>query len=451
MYHVGHFELIRSSARPSTCRWRFDDPVVTECLVPAMESQQITVQRLNATAKMLRAARARINSSNEVVNVGDCVWLTVQPKIREAVQQKLRLYVEKQHCEAKILCKVAAIKNLLGRSTGDEYITFVLQTIGGIISTNFTIDELLRVSPPPSNHPVTTMPLPTTAQLAAPRGTRKGCRIKLSDAYTQYVKWASGRHAVDVKNSSQARGAVAQPEPDPATALLGLRMATSASALVGDEDGMSAPLPCVLCNRTLTYSQRTGCFNRECLAPLCRVGVVCTGTRWVVNGMPYCSKRCATVDAATLGSGTRFSQPRPQSRSKVAAAALSATQGDGRRHQQHTAPTAPPVLCRTCLAPLRPAGGDPWCGQCEHYVCKIPRNSHTGCTRAGWTRGGTTRVDGLVVCVECRFAKDQEWVEFSKDAAQWAAQQAAADRAVRRDAMGMVDSDSDVSVDASES
>ena len=437
-YEVGHFELIRTSARPSTRRWRYDDPVVTDCLLPAMASQGIAIDREMMVAKMLRGARARVNRSNEKIIAGDCVWLTVQAQIQQAVERRVRLYDQKQHCEPKMLCKVAHVKNVLGRSTGDEHTTFVLMSIGGIISTNFTIDELQRTYPPPRGHPVTDMPLPTAAQLAAPRGEGKGERIKLSEAYSRYVKWTSARDAADAKNRAKARGAVAQPESDLAATLLRISQATSAlqesNAGIVDEDDLQAPLPCVFCKRTLTFEQRSGCCNSECLAPFCPDSTECSGKRWNVSGLPFCSQRCAAVDAAK-----GCSQPLPSRTREAAAGGLSATQGDGRRHEQRRPPQAT-LLCCSCLAVLRPTAGQPWCEQCQQYLCKFPRNSRTGCTRAGWTHGGSTRADGLYTCVECLYSKEQDWVTFSKGSAQKAAALAAERTAAAKQAAMMISS-----------
>ena len=56
-----------------------------------------------------------------------------------------------------------------------------------------------------------------------------------------------------------------------------------------------------------------------------------------------------------------------------------------------------------------------WCNTCLKYVHKKTR-SQPWCTRAGWSRGGTTAVDGLVSCIKCRFARDEEWQCFAKAA-----------------------------------
>ena len=57
-----------------------------------------------------------------------------------------------------------------------------------------------------------------------------------------------------------------------------------------------------------------------------------------------------------------------------------------------------------------------WCCACLKYVHKRTKGQ-PWCMRAGWTRGGTMLVDTMVTCIECRFAEDQEWLDFSKGSA----------------------------------
>ena len=35
-----------------------------------------------------------------------------------------------------------------------------------------------------------------------------------------------------------------------------------------------------------------------------------------------------------------------------------------------------------------------------------------GCKRDGWSGGGSERVDGMLRCVECRYANDSTWLAF---------------------------------------
>ena len=70
------------------------------------------------------------------------------------------------------------------------------------------------------------------------------------------------------------------------------------------------------------------------------------------------------------------------------------------------------IACRTCHA-LLPSAKRAVCDECHAYICKVPKAARgEGCKRDGWSGGGSERVDGMLRCVECRYANDSTWLAF---------------------------------------
>jgi hypothetical protein len=177
--------------------WRHDHPVVKDCLVPALQSVEIRHTRATAIAKQLRASTARVDAHNDVISIGDCVWLTVPEEVIKSVSTHLRLHDEQRHCVPKMLCKVVQVNRVEATTTVGAQVTFMLLSPDGILQGWYPIDEVARCSPPPEDEPVTSMTVPN----AMPSRGKKSNRLKLPAAYRKYVQWLTVRTAARVLQS----------------------------------------------------------------------------------------------------------------------------------------------------------------------------------------------------------------------------------------------------------
>ena len=165
-------------------------------------------------------------------------------------------------------------------------------------------------------------------------------------------------------------------------------------------------LPCTFCRVPLTAATRQSCMLNSCLRPFCAFHASCTRSVRVIGLLLYCSMQCAKKDGQQLPRSLTLSSSQSSSGPGTVTATSKPT---------YTYETIA-YTCNTCLLPIT-HDVKTWCCACLKYVHKRTKGQ-PWCTRKGWTRGGTMLVDTLVTCIECRFAKDQEWLDFTKGSAQ---------------------------------
>ena len=483
---LGHWEVLLASDGVSGVMWRYDHPIV-DALKTAMQHQHLRTTRVAAIRKQLRASSSRADGRNQVIDQGDCVWLTVPMQVVAAVRNNLRHHDERRHCEGKMLCKVVA---LIGRwdpsSLSAPSVSYRLLSPSGVLANPVSIDQLSRCHPPPVDEPVTIMALPNEA------ASRKK-RVTLTMAYKEYTQWRSTRTA-----SLQLGAAAAAPDLHNTSSGPATRTATAAAAAqataasstitfadssASDPDGEQAAtgttgsrsdlaestaaasasaggpmvsaespvqgrqvvpyhrtaMPCVLCKRTRTFEERTSCAYDRCRAPLCKQATGCNGRALAIGKLLYCRASCASLDGSSSSSSSYgkaavsstpgpvvpspTTQPAPSTSRRVA---VTASPPERRQQQQLQASAA--INCATCGASLQQASRRASCDECRSYICKPPKGVREGCTVGGWTGGGTMRLDGLLHCISCRFAADPSWIAFT-ETTEYLAHQATATRA----------------------
>lgn len=183
-----------------------------------------------------------------------------------------------------------------------------------------------------------------------------------------------------------------------------------ASCSKGDREivdlGNSAPdLPCTLCHVPLTSTTTQYCMLNSCVRPFCALNASCTRSVRIDGMLMYCRMQCAQEDGRQFPHNQ--SLPCSQPSSNIVAPSKPTFTYDAISYK-----------CNTCLLPIT-RDVRSWCTTCRKYVHKKMKGQ-PWCTREGWTKGGTMLVDSLISCIECRFAKDQEWLDFTKDTRQLA-------------------------------
>jgi hypothetical protein len=411
----GHYEAVVANDEEGSYVWRYDHPVVKDCLLPALQSVELRHTRAKAIAKQLRASSARIDAHNDVISDGDCVWLTVPQKVVDSVRTSRRLHDEQRHCVPKMLCKVARVKRVEATTAVGAQVTFILLSPNGVLKGWYPIDEVARCSPPPDDEPVTAMAVPKALPT---KGTKFG-RVKLATAYRKYVQWLTVRSAARTLQSrllgpptsaALARTPSEAPSVGPST--------SSVQSI--DNSAYHADLPCQLCRRTRAFEERSSCAYSACRAPLCKQATGCTGSAVAVELLLYCSTRCASSDHPGVSQTGRSEVPLPRPNVRLLGpnpTATSAAMSD--ESELPSQPAARPttaievITCKTCSALLPSTAKRGVCDRCHAYICKVPRGSRAeGCNRAGWSGAGSGRVAGILQCVECRCSNDPSWSSF---------------------------------------
>ena len=430
----GHWESVWDEHGEHT--WRHDDPTVQQCLLVAAQAMKLQVTRRQQVSKMLMAAENRNSNTNEVIQEGDIVWLCVPDKVIAAVKQQLRKTMEQQYTDRKMLVKVWKVTQVVSHFGRGVTQHFTILTQDGLLEDTYPIDELERCSAPPSTHPIVAMSASSTTRLSK--------RVALVTAYKAYCRWDAARSSIARKNKkgktlgvsrrrhtlssgagetdASATGEVSQP-PSSDTMMVDaallqhaavFRSSSSSSSssdqpkhIVVEEDGDdsdgAANIPCCLCRMPLTADSRRCCMLNSCLRPFCAMNASCTRSVRVDELLVYCSLQCAQKDGKQLPVrrpvSERSSQPAP---SRGSTAALP---------KPSYVWSSFTYTCNTCLLPIT-HDVKTWCNTCLKYVHNKTRGQ-PWCTRPGWSRGGTAAVDGLVSCIECRFARDEEWRCFT--------------------------------------
>ena len=444
--------------------WHHSDSVVQHCLLVAAQRMRLDIIRKQMTDKHLKAAQNRVNRHNEKIDVGDCVWLTMPQQVINEAKTMLRKRKEKRHTESKMLVKVVRIVRLASAHGKGVAERFVLLSQDGILAGTYPINELRLCKPPPQQYPVTRLPIPADINSDRPV---KHKRIKLVTAYKKYIRWLCTTQAITAKENTdsemKARRAAAADKPpamqsgartpaallaatDAATAAtdaavtaaaaallhsVAFSQMTSATAATGSTaaglgaadimdmttDDAAPDLPCTLCKQPVSSANLVSCFNDNCRAPLHMPGTGCTSQPWVIDKLLiYCSRTCASADrrpgAAHTSKRTIVTLAHSQ---PIAGTSGSATIRPGPANAA-AVKTIRTTVCKTCQQEITQED-KAVCDQCFGYIHKLNRDG-TGCTRAGWSRSGSCRVDGLISCAECRFANDPDWVKLSKTTAQ---------------------------------
>ena len=173
--------------------------------------------------------------------------------------------------------------------------------------------------------------------------------------------------------------------------------------------------PCTLCGVTLSPAEYVFCMYPACLAPLHKPGAGCT--RWdravvVDSQLIYCRQPCASLDLSGGAASASNALPEPAEASPPPAVTVAASSARAAASSEHstavaaaTRSTAP--VCSSCLLPVEWSPGAS-CSTCLAYHHKIPRGEH-GCTRSGWSKEGSRKVQGMIQCVACRYKDDADW------------------------------------------
>jgi hypothetical protein len=309
-----------------------------------------------------------------------------------------------------ILKHATSVKTGVGTSTSYE-----LLSLHGVLKDRITIDALALGPVPPADEPVTSMTMSTYKVVSLP------------SAYKAYVQWRAAKTAADKQRATAVAPSSSQPSPSALpTATLLLSLSASQPSTTGPQDEVD--LPCVLCKRPAAFLERTSCAFPLCNAPLCKVASGCTGNPLAVGPLLYCSNRCGSADTTTSAALTRPHRPKTfhssvsSSQPSIASTPVSA------------------ITCSSCYAVLT-TSGRAVCDGCCRYICRPPKNGQSGCTRAGWSHGGTIRIGGLKQCIECRFQHDERWVKFLADLPAADAQHAT----THAEVVDMINSDDDAS------
>jgi hypothetical protein len=374
--------------------------------------------------------------------VGDCAWLTVPLEVVSSVVQQLKRKREKLVAEdGKLLVKIARIITATHDDTPDFSSLpthhFIVWTEEGPIESTFSIDQLQLCHPPPaaSMYRVVDLELPT-ADTPSP----KSKPMKLTKAYKRFLALQASRAAIAARNqvnaavqvatsinsclndlaSSMMNIAAAQPA-QPAVVVVDRAMTPPPD--VGSSPPMSIPVvdlepyPCSHCGVTVEFSGCSFCFYTPCRAPFHRPGTGCAkeDKMFVVDTeLLYCRQACAQLDRTD---GNRRSdqdrlQRDPISADQQAQEPMEEVINTGIVQSQtsevETGKSA--IICKSCLQPMSWKQGT-GCDKCRGYHHKVKKNQD-GCTRGGWTKGGSRNVEGSVECVACRFAGDRDWKRF---------------------------------------
>jgi hypothetical protein len=349
--------------------------------------------------------------------------------------------------EAKLLVKVVRV--ILQDANADHSPLptqhFVVCTEDGPIDSTFSIDQLQRCNPPPDAQLYRVVDFDLSA-LAPDKSGRKRRAYKLSRAYRRFITLTSVRlnTAIRINNNKLASSQDALVSSGTALEVLAdLTTSSSPTGVTDDSESVTdsppltppppsavppkkipcidllddpqpekvehPPLPCTHCKETLEWAEYIFCHYTPCSRPFHSPTIGCTKRDQVVvvnQVQRYCSMQCAQQDnSGELLPSQPLSQSLPVHRSTSIAMS------------QPLAPSSqnkPPTACSSCLEPVQWSRGGTGCDTCRAYHHRVPRGGE-GCTRAGWTKGGSRNVDGNVTCVPCRFKTDKEWIEFSKE------------------------------------
>jgi transposase InsO family protein len=444
---VGHFEPVRD--KQGRHRWRADDQTIQECLWRAMRKGKMARSVRDMRKKQLVAAHNRVNLSNETIQVGDCAWLTVPPEIVSSAVQQLKNRRDKVGAaDGKLLVKIARVITHQASANDSSLPTqhFAVWSDDGPIESTFSIDQLQRCHPPPeaSMYKVVELELPKDGEPAP-----KSKPMKLVKAYKRYLTLLATRAAIvglaarsqvdrAVHVATSINSTLNGQDLDLAGSMVSMRMAASRIDVQPVEvdkpmtpppesDSPSpkpktlidiVPYPCTHCGMTVEFSECVFCFYDPCHAPFHLPGTGCAKADkvFVVNTtLLYCRQACAVLDQT--GSGNGLVQPLEAASSALPEVQkLEETQevavvgGTVQSQTVEVGMVKSIILCKSCEQPVVWQKGT-GCDRCSSYHHKVRRNQE-GCTREGWSKGGSRNVQGIVECVECRFTGDADWKRF---------------------------------------
>lgn len=406
------------------------------------------------------------------LTVPDAVVKSVAGRIRRRKGAALQIAAEH-----KMLVKVSRVYTLPPddeepSTTASQQ--FVLWCADGRLKGAYPIDQLRLCAPAPesSHYPLVSMEVPVGDQ--PPPGLV--ATVKLTKAYYKYVTFLSTRSAIAVENRSKrererqraigsasvAAAAAAAAEVDEAGGDIGgwladdiaeadddnatesdssltrslLRSSSNDVVLSSGEENGHARYPCVHCEVEMEWKDYVFCFYKPCAAPFHKPGVGCSKQEKVVrvnDKLLYCRQACAQYDRGSASiAAPSLPAPAPApaaalSRSLSLTAATTRSQREDERTialSQPTSVTAAKksanaaaatthrLICRTCQQQLVQWRKGMSCDRCRGYHCRVKRGQE-GCKRAGWSKGGSRLVEGMLECVECRFAGNAEWIAFN--------------------------------------
>ena len=183
-------------------------------------------------------------------------------------------------------------------------------------------------------------------------------------------------------------------------------------------------VPCTFCDHVLGTDDSVSCYNSLCQAPFHQMVAGCKGWKAVLmteGAAPlyYCRQACAQLDRGRVAALIAHSSSLPAWSTLTAAADSSAAATSSTAAASSLASSASAAAavgrsavtqCSSCLQSMQWKKGA-GCASCLAYHHKVGRGK-PGCTRAGWSKDGSLNVDGIIMCVPCRYRNDSDWRRF---------------------------------------
>jgi transposase InsO family protein len=425
---LGHFEVVEDSNGKRL--WDADDPVLTDCLWPAMIKAKTSRSIRDSRRKMLVAAANRIDRANQSFQVGDCAWLTIPEEVVKATQQALNNKAEREAArDGKLLVKVIRIDSHAadGELAPLPSQMFLVATELGLVESCYPIDMLKLCDPPPEPTMYPVVGMTVDALIAC-----KSKPMKLVQAFKRYVHFVNTRKSIAAQAPAPARPAVyilpsaSESSPSSWSDPPASESAPPRAVTVLDVSGNDVPnddvlMPCRLCKETLPSSRYIYCMYPLCATPMHRQADGCRREdRMVVvdEKLVYCSQSCARQDRGMTLPPESLSQPAPallaQSRKTIDDGAIGFPQSQpvsARSPAKVRQDTVTVTVCVSCLKPQKRGQLLTGCDSCRGWHHRVLRGME-GCTREGWNKGGSCIVAGMIQCVGCRYKDDEEWRLF---------------------------------------
>ena len=265
----------------------------------------------------------------------------------------------------------------------------------------------------------------TLVDLSAPSASSSGGDGDLPQVSTSapVLDIALREEPVAASPTAEAVAAVVEPPQTPSHVLMDLTddMSTSSQRVT---------YPCAHCGVTLPWDDYVYCFYRPCQVPFHKPGSGCSRADRVVvvdTVLYYCRQACASLDRSGRGRAVSISSTQSVTTAATATTAVTTAAAEAPTQPLGTAPgpqsqptvttpaaaaqrTARLTVCNSCLQPMQWTKGA-GCDHCKAYHHKVARGA-VGCTRAGWSKGGSVNVLGVIQCVPCRYSSDSDWRRF---------------------------------------
>lgn len=455
----GHYEVLMEKDR--CCVWNCKHPVVAEALLPAIVSTRRAADTINSSNKMARAYDARIDITNEVFTVGQVVLLRIQeeiPKRRGMPKPPMDL------AQYSIPTKIISIRLDPGQLAVHSW--YKVMSMHGVLKGRYRVNSLVAAGQG-VHRELEQQPIPDpipdeSRQLDESQAWRRHMRHQHIRRHAQADHRKRVQRAQEVMDNHHTAVNKSDMDSDISDSSLSSDDETSSSS---ESSGDLSPAPnsarphdtaCVICHQDDDPADLIPCAG--CLQTMHGRTDRCTAPgqgvdhRLTVQSQTFCSQHCAQQQAAkdtrffnsqdTASRGKRkkvnkvlsASQPSPElvvidgsdeapnamSESNigsnnmprathiVSSSPSSEKSGDTRLGPSRTSASSS-MVCKTCLEVI--TGSFDFCTSCGKWV--HGRKVHCVRQRVGC---GSQFSDGLVLCVECRFAGvlDSPWEQYQR-------------------------------------